>query len=94
MNMFKKAITHFFEFHQGVVNVVGHIIGFLGIFYSIYTLDWILFAVFLVVLEFGHVYNHVAGIKKYDFRPHVAFWRVVLFVFAVVFFYGITLIIK
>ena len=64
----KKAIHHFIHFHKGTVNIVLHILGFAGIFYSIIESDWLLFALSFIVVEAGHVYNHIAGIKKYDFR--------------------------
>lgn len=72
-------IRHFLNFHKGIVNIVLHIIGFTGIFYSIYKLDWRIFAISLVALEFGHIYNHLVGIEKYDMRPKVFFWRLVIF---------------
>jgi hypothetical protein len=79
-----EALSHFTDFHSGTVNIVVHIIGFLGLFYSIYIFNWVLFAVSILVLESGHVYNHVAGIKPYDFRPKTIFWRVVIFIAVVV----------
>ena len=85
--MIKKAINHFLDFHKGLVNIILHIIGFAGLFYSIYILNWILFAVFLLVVEIGHVYNHITGIKRYDFRLNVIFWRVVIFIAVVAAFY-------
>ncbi len=85
--LIKKAINHFLDFHKGTVNIVLHVIGFAGLFYSIYKLSWILFAFFLIVLELGHIYNHIAGIKKYDLRLKVNFWRVIIFIFVVVAFY-------
>ena len=85
--MIKKAINHFIEFHRGGVNITLHIIGFAGLFYSIYKLDWLLFAVFLIVVEIGHIYNHIAGIKKYDFRLTVTIWRILIFVAVVALFY-------
>ena len=83
----RKALNHFFEFHRGIVNITLHIIGFAGIFYSLYKLDWLLFAVFLVIVEAGHIYNHIVGIKKYDLRPGVLFWRVLIFLAVVLSFY-------
>ena len=85
--MIKNAINHFVDFHKGLVNIILHIIGFAGIFYSIYKLSWILFAVFLIVVEIGHVYNHIAGIKKYDFRLTIIFWRILIFIAVVAAFY-------
>ena len=83
----KKAINHFLDFHKGIVNIILHIIGFAGLFYSIYKLDWVLFTVFLIVLEIGHIYNHISGIKKYDFRFKINFWRILIFLVVVTFFY-------
>lgn len=83
----KKVISHFLDFHRGFVNIGLHIIGFAGLFYSIYKLDWLLFSLFLIVLESGHFYNHLAGIKKYDFRLEVFFWRAFIFIVVVVLFY-------
>ena len=85
--MIKKAVNHFIEFHKGSVNIVLHIIGFAGLFYSIYKLNWILFTVFLIVVEIGHIYNHIVGVKKYDFRLKVIFWRVLIFITVVAAFY-------
>jgi len=90
MDSIKKALYFFNEFHQGAVNRIAHIIGFAGLFYSIYELDWKLFAVFLIILEGGHVYNHFAGLKPYDFRPKVTFWRVFIFLAVVGVFYSVS----
>ena len=84
MNYLNASFNHFTKFHKGTVNIVLHIVGFLGIFYSIFKLDWKLFALALVVLETGHVYNHFTGIEKYDMRPKVLFWRAVIFLALVV----------
>lgn len=92
-NIFKKATQHFFDFHSGTVNIILHVVGFAGLFYSIYVLNWVLFAIFLVVVEIGHVYNHVVGIKPYDFRPRVLFWRVFIFILVILLFYFLTLVI-
>ncbi len=43
--MIKKAINHFLNFHKGAVNIILHVIGIVGFFYSIYKLNWLLFAV-------------------------------------------------
>ena len=85
--LIKKAINHFLDFHSGYVNIILHIVGFAGFFYSVYKLDWILFSVFLIVVEIGHIYNHIAGIKKYDFRLKVNFWRILVFIAVVAIFY-------
>lgn len=90
MQTIKGAINHFFHFHKGVVNIFMHVVGFAGLFYSVYKLDWILFGIFLVMLEFGHVYNHVTGIEPYDFRPKVLFWRVTIFVAVVLVFFFVS----
>ena len=83
INMLIKYITdginHFIHFHKGVVNILLHIVGFAGIFYSIFKLDWKMFAVFLVIVEVGHFYNHITGIEDYDMGPKVLFWRVAIF---------------
>ncbi len=42
--LIKKAVNHFIDFHKGTINIILHVIGFIGIFYSIYILNWILFA--------------------------------------------------
>lgn len=88
--MLRQAVRHFQEFHTGRVNVITHVIGFAGIFYSLYTLQWILFALFFIVLEFGHIYNHFMGIKPYDFRIQVFVWRVFIFVAVVLLFFWIS----
>lgn len=88
--MIKEALEHFINFHQGSVNIFLHVVGFIGLFYSIYELNWILFGIFLVTLEIGHVYNHIAGIKPYDFRPKVIFWRVAIFMAVVIAFFLIS----
>jgi hypothetical protein len=87
MMFLKKAIQHFLEFHKGNVNIILHVIGFVGIFYSIWKLNWIMFAVSFVVVEAGHVYNHFVGLKKYDFRAEVIFWRILVFVLLLLSFY-------
>lgn len=92
IKIIKKATGHFLEFHQGTLNIICHIVGFAGLFYSIYKLNWLWFAVSLVLLEAGHIYNHFAGIRAYDLRPKVTFWRIFLFVVLVGFFYMITLL--
>ena len=88
--MIKQAINHFMNFHKGAVNIVLHIIGFAGIFYSIYKLNWAMFGIFLVILEAGHVYNHFIGVEPYDFRPKVFFWRIVIFIAVVMIFFLVT----
>ena len=85
----RDAINHFLDFHKGTVNIILHIIGFAGIFYSIYKLDWLLFALSFIVVEIGHVYNHFIGIKKYDLRARVIFWRLFIFLSLVAAFYFI-----
>lgn len=85
-----KAIHHFIGFHKGVVNIMVHVIGFLGLFYGIYSLNWVLFAASMLVLESGHVYNHFAGVKPYDFRPKVIAWRVIIFIAVVLLAYVIS----
>ena len=86
----RNAIKHFLDFHKGTVNIILHIIGFAGIFYSIYKLDWLLFAISFIVVEIGHVYNHFTGIKKYDFRPRVIFWRLIIFLTVLAAFYFVS----
>lgn len=88
--MIKSAISHFLHFHKGVVNILLHIVGFAGLFYSIYKLDWFLFGIFLIVVEVGHIYNHLVGVERYDFRPRVLFWRVTIFVGVVLIFFLIS----
>ncbi len=88
--MINSTLRHFLEFHKGTVNIAAHAIGFLGLFYGIYKFDWVLFAVFLAILEIGHVYNHFTGIKPYDFRPKVLFWRVAIFAVVVALFYFVS----
>ena len=83
----RKTLNHFIDFHRGGVNIVLHIIGFAGIFYSIYKLNWLLFTVFLVLVEAGHIYNHIVGVKKYDLRPIVLLWRLIIFLMVVAAFY-------
>ena len=92
IKVIKEATGHFLEFHKGALNIVCHIIGIAGLFYSIYKLNWFLFAVSLLLLEAGHIYNHFAGIKAYDLRPKVFFWRIFLFLVLVGLFYMITLL--
>src|SRR3989344_2825633 len=82
IKLVKNAVDYFTAFHKGSVNIFLHILGFIGLFYSIYKLNWILFGIFLVV-EIGHVYNHIVGIDKYDFRPKVLFWRITIFLMVV-----------
>lgn len=77
--MIKNAVAYFSEFHKGAVNQIVHVVGFAGVFYSIYGRNVLLFSVSVVALESGHIYNHVAGIKKYDFRPRIIFSRLVVF---------------
>ena len=84
MNYLNASFKHFTKFHKGTVNIVLHVVGFLGIFYSIFRLNCELFALSLIVLELGHVYNHVVGIEKYDTRPKVLLWRAVIFLALVV----------
>ena len=85
--LIKKAINHFLDFHKGFINIILHMIAIAGLFYSIYKLNWLLFAVFLVILESGHIYNHIAGIKKYDFRIKVNLFRTLIFLIMVIVFY-------
>ncbi|TSC77642.1 MAG: hypothetical protein G01um101424_265 [Parcubacteria group bacterium Gr01-1014_24] len=88
--MIKQAINHFLHFHKGKVNIVLHILGFLGVFYSIYKLNWVMLAIFIVIVEIGHIYNHFIGIEKYDFRPRIIFWRVIIFILVLVAFFFIS----
>lgn len=85
--LIKNAVDHFLDFHRGYVNISLHIIGFAGIFYSIYKLDWILFTIFLIVVEVGHIFNHIVAIKKYDFRFKVIIWRILIFNTVIAVFY-------
>ena len=88
----KDAIKHFTDFHTGTLNIILHILGFAGIFYSIYRSDWILFAAFLIILESGHIYNHLTGIKKYESSLKVNVWRTIVFFGLVAAFYFIILL--
>lgn len=86
----KKAISHFIEFHKGPVNIVLHVCGFAGIFYSLLRSDWLLFAGSLIIVELGHVYNHFTGLRKYDMRPNVILWRILIFLCIIISFYAVT----
>lgn len=90
----KYAVKHFLEFHKGTLNIILHVIGFVGIFYSVYKLDWMIFGLSFIVLEIGHVYNHFIGIKKYDLRLRVICIRLLFFAILVGVFYGINFIVK
>ena len=90
MKYITASINYFLNFHKGLVNIVLHVIGFLGIFYSIAVLDWKMFTLFLVIVEVGHFYNHLAGIERYDFRPQVVFWRLVIFIAVILTFFLIS----
>ena len=57
-----------------------HIVGFALLIYSLFILSWQLFALSIVIIEGGHVYNHIRGIEPYDFRPKVCFWRTFAFI--------------
>ena len=94
MNYLTQAKNFFLNFHKGKVIIVLHVIGFVLVFVSVYMLDYILFALSLIVLESGHVYNHIRKIKPYDFRPRTLFWRIVSFAALVLVFYFATLLIK
>jgi hypothetical protein len=83
----KHAVEHFFAFHKGPLNIVLHVVGFAGLFYSIYKMDWVMFGIFLFIVEVGHIYNHFVGIEKYDFRPKILFWRVTIFIVVVGLFF-------
>ena len=87
MVVIKKAINHFVDFHKGKVNIFLHIVGFAGVFYSIYIMNWIWFAVSLLILEAGHIYNHLVGIKTYDFRLKVNVCRLIIFLVVIAGFY-------
>ena len=88
--MIKNAINYFFSFHKGLVNIILHTVGFVGIFYSVYKLSWVLFGVFILVLECGHFYNHFTGIQPYDFTPKVIFSRISGFLVIVFIFFLIS----
>ena len=88
--LFDKGLKHFLDFHKGYVNIVLHIIGFAGLFYSIYKVNWILFLFFVIILESGHIYNHISGIKRYDMRLHVIFTRAIVFLILVLVLYFIS----
>ena len=88
--IFKRAINHFLEFHKGVVNIILHVIGFAGIFYSIYKLDWVLFTISFIIVEAGHIYNHIAGIQKYESNLRVNLWRLIIFLSFITAFYFIS----
>jgi hypothetical protein len=88
--LIQKAINHFVEFHKGWINILLHILGFVGIFYSVYRLSWLMFAVSFVVLESGHWYNHFVGKQKYESNLKVNAWRLVIFVTTVIAMYWIS----
>ncbi len=90
LQVIKKAVTHFIDFHQGGVNIATHAIGFCLLFYSIYVLDWRLFALSILVLESGHVYNHLIGLRPYNFKLSILLWRGFLFMILVATFYLVT----
>jgi hypothetical protein len=83
----KPAVKHFKTFHKGWINIIAHIIGFGLTIYSVIRADWLLFAISIIILESGHFYNHFAGIKKYDFRPRIIIWRIIVFAIVVILFY-------
>ncbi len=85
--MLKKAVSHFFNFHKGAVNIALHVVGFLLLIYSLVVSNRLLFGTSLIVIELGHVYNHYMGIEAYDTRPKIIFWRVSIFCALVVLFY-------
>jgi hypothetical protein len=83
-------INFFLRLHKGRLNIFLHLLGFAGVIFSLWRLDWGGFAASFLVLEFGHLYNHVRDIEVYDFRPRVLALRLfffLLFTFAV---YGIS----
>ena len=94
MQAIRKAVSHFLDFHQGTVNIIVHIIGFVILFSSIYILDWKTFALSIIVLESGHLYNHFRGIRPYNFRIGVLLWRTFLFALLVALFYLISLLLN
>jgi len=69
-------------------------IGIIMVFTGIYLLDLKIFAASLVILESGHIYNHVRKIKSYDFRLKTIFWRITSFILLVIIFYIITLFLR
>ena len=85
----QSGILFFIHFHKGAVNIVLHIAGFLLLFYSLFIVDWKLFATSIIIIEVGHVYNHIAKIEPYDFRPKVCFWRVIIFLLLVIGVYAL-----
>ena len=79
MNIFSPALSHFLLFHKGLVNVLLHLFGFIGIGLSLVHSNWMGFAMAALVLEAGHLYNHFRGIKRYDLRPKVLLLRLLFF---------------
>ena len=90
----RKALNHFIDFHKGVVNIILHVVGFAGFFYSIYLLDWLLFAVSFIIVESGHLFNHFTGIKKYEDNWRINLWRLAIFIAVVSAFYVISRTLK
>lgn len=79
MHSVQSALIFFRRFHRGRVNTALHLIGFAGVFASLWMLDWRGFAAALLILESGHIYNHLRGIEIYDLRLKILMLRLAFF---------------
>lgn len=55
----------FLKFHKGVLNILIHVIGILLAIYGVWISSWPLIVVAPIVMEFGHLYNHLRKIEPY-----------------------------
>ena len=89
MKMIFSGVNYFLDFHKGTINIILHILGLGGLLYSIHEQKLTIFIAALIILESGHLYNHFTGIKKYNLRWSILFWRVVVFILFVTLTYTI-----
>jgi len=92
--LINRAGRHFLDFHRGALNIACHIAGLTGLFFSIYGTNWLLLTASVLILEAGHLYNHLAGIRKYDFRLRLAVWRMIEFLVLITFLYFISMVLR
>jgi hypothetical protein len=59
------SLKGFLQFHKGILNICIHAIGIALAVYGVWQNNWFLIVVAPLIMETGHIYNHVRRIKPY-----------------------------
>ena len=68
MQHIEISLRGFLNFHTGIINILIHAIGIALAIYGVWRMNWVLIIIAPIIMEIGHAYNHMRGIKTYPFK--------------------------